>query len=428
MIAPARRAAFDFLCRIEMQMAHSDNVLHSAAASELQPVDRNLVTEIVYGTLRWRGWLDHVLGKAVSRPWQRVEPEIRIVLRLSLYQLARMDRIPAHAAINDAVELTRRNSHSGAAGFVNGVLRNLIRQKPWLAPDFHRDCPAWVRASLPAWLWERWQARFGMETAFEYAVALNRPPQNAFRYRCKSLPVDAAGVRPSELVPDCFISEAATLAGDPDARQVQDEASQLIPFLLGQISGSTVWDACAAPGGKSSILIARCLGNTKVFASDMSEERAQAMKRFLGLCGGGVPQIVVADVRRPAPFRIAFDAILADVPCSGTGTLRRNPEIKWRLQPERLDELGHNQGRILESVAASLKNGGRLLYSTCSTEPEENEQVVTRFLMQHPEFRLERPDFPPGIENRLDGRGFFRSFPSPRLWDGFFAALMVKSG
>ncbi len=427
MIAPARVAAYDLLHRIEMQHEHSDDALNSEAVSRLEPADRNLVTEIVYGTLRWRGWLDYILEDAVARGWEAVEPNARILLRLSLYQMSRMDRMPDHAVIHDAVELAKMHLRPRGAGFVNGVLRNLGRQRPWRARDFHRDSPMHVRVSLPAWLWERWEQRFGLEAACEYAMSLNRQPQAAFRLS-ESSGADGVieGARASELVPGACLLEKGGPRGEVRDLRFQDEASQLIPHLLGDTAGARVWDACAAPGGKAAILMERCGRSGRVVASDIDFRRAQRTRDALENCLNRQVDVIVADVRSPAPFRANFDAVLADVPCSGLGTIRRNPEIKWRVTPEWLAALGKKQGQILDAVAEAVRNGGRLLYSTCSTEPEENEQVVARFLHSHLDFRLERPFLPPGIDTWLDSEGRFRSYPTPRLWDGFFAALMRR--
>jgi 16S rRNA (cytosine967-C5)-methyltransferase len=427
LIAPARLAAYELLHRIELKQEHSDDALNSEVVGHLEPRDRNLVTEIVYGTLRWRGWLDYILEGVIARDWEAVEHNARILLRLSLYQMSRMNRIPDHALIHDAVELAKLHLHRRGSGFVNGVLRNLGRQRPWLARDFHRDCPMCVRVSLPAWLWDRWEQRFGTDRACEYAISLNRQPQAAFRVReaCKLERV-RSDAQASDLVPGAYLLGDGKQCNDTQGVHFQDEASQLIPHLLGGIDGARIWDACAAPGGKSAILMERCGPSGWLISSDLDQLRTLRMREVLTDCLGSRADVLVADARAPIPFRESFDAVLADVPCSGLGTLRRNPDIKWRIQPEWLAALGQKQGQLLDAMAGAVRKGGRLLYSTCATEPEENEQVVERFLHSHPEFCLEKPTFPPGVETWLDSEGRFRSYPSARLWDGFFAALMRR--
>jgi 16S rRNA (cytosine967-C5)-methyltransferase len=432
MIACAREVGYQTLCRIELKSAHSDDALSSQAVSFLDARDRNLVTEIVYGTLRWRGWLDYILQSSVSRPWDSLDPGLAILLRMSLYQMSRMDRVPAHAAVNDAVELAKKKLNTGSAGFVNGVLRSLLRKRPWSDPVFHRDCPMWARASLPRWLWERWEGRFGTDRAFEYSVSLNRPPQVAIRGTSRGLPrmnppLDHSTLIPSELVPGAFLARAGEHWSQDAKPHAMDEASQLIPHLLGKIDGARIWDACAAPGGKSVILHDKCGPSGLVVSSDLDPARVRLLSERLDSFGLGRTDVLVANARCPFPFRIGFDAVLADVPCSGLGTLRRNPEIKWRVQPEHLREQSLRQRQIIDCVAGAVRIGGMLLYSTCSTEPEENELVVVGFLDAHPEFRLQRPAYPPGIEPWLDLTGLFRSFPDERLWDGFFAALMLRT-
>jgi 16S rRNA (cytosine967-C5)-methyltransferase len=431
-IACAREIAYQILCRIELRSAHSDDALSSQAVSFLEARDRNLVTEIVYGTLRWRGWLDYILQSSVSRPWDSLDPGLAILLRMSLYQMSRMDRVPAHATVNDAVELAKKKLNMGLAGFVNGVLRSLLRRRPWSDPVFHRDCPMWARASLPRWLWERWEGRFGTDCAFEYSISLNRPPQTAVRGTSRGLsrmnpPLDQSTLIASELVPGAFLAEAGEHGSQDAKRHGMDEASQLIPHLLGKIDGARIWDVCAAPGGKTAILHDKCGPSGLVVSSDLDPARVSLLRERLDSFGFGRSDVLVADARRPFPFRTGFDAVLADVPCSGLGTLRRNPEIKWRVQPEHLREQSLRQKQIIDCAAGAVRTGGMLLYSTCSTEPEENELVVEGFLDAHPEFRLQRPAFPAGIEPWLDLAGMFRSFPDGRLWDGFFAALMLRT-
>jgi 16S rRNA (cytosine967-C5)-methyltransferase len=427
LIAPARIAAFDLLCRIELQQVHSDDALNSEVVGALELRDRNLVTEIVYGTLRWRGWLDYILEDAVARAWETVNPKAKTLLRLSLYQMSHMDRVPDHAIIDDAVELAKLHLRPRAAGFVNGVLRNLGRQRPWHARDFHRDCPVWVRLSLPRWLWERWEARFGSDRACEFAQALNRQPQTAFR-----MPEQAdlpAGARASDMVPGAYVFQEDVPRQEDPTLRFQDEVSQIIPYLLGPIEGACIWDSCAAPGGKSAILAERIGASGWLVASDLEPKRARRLSENLKSYSGAWADILVADASMPFPFRGAqFDAVVADVPCSGLGTLRRNPEIKWRFRQEWLAGLQRKQCRLLDAVSGAVRKGGRLLYSTCSTEPEENEQVIEGFLRSHPEFRLQPPADPPGVAVWLDGAGYFRSFPNARLWDGFFAAVLIRAG
>ena len=406
----------------------SDDALNSRDMDRLQVRDRHLTTEIVYGTLRWQGLLDYLLAGASSRPWQEVEPGARILLRLTVYQMWQMDRIPDHASVNDAVELAKRELRKGIDLYINGMLRHLGRTRPWEKPGFAGEAPPWVRASQPQWLWERWAERYGERAAAEFALSLNKPPQVSFRLGDadpEDLPFRA--VR-SELVPGAGIRIGSVSEQPPDFQyQCQDEASQLIPHLFGQVSGWRILDICAAPGGKSAVLSRLCGPQGRVFAADLRNERVSRMAGLLG--SGEKPKIdiLVADASKPAPFRCHFDAVLADVPCSGLGTLRRNPEIRWHFKPEDFAALSRTQKAILHSASGAVRAGGRLLYSTCSTEPEENELVVKAFLSTHPDFNLENPVWPPGIENWIGDDRMIRTFPGTRLWDGFFAAMLVRN-
>jgi 16S rRNA (cytosine967-C5)-methyltransferase len=399
----------------------------------LVPRDRNLVTQIVYGTLRWTGWLDYVISRVCSRPWSSVDLRLKVILRMSLYQMAKMDRIPNHAILHDAVNLAKGMAGSEGGGFVNAILRQLTRTYPWEAGDFDRQCPPWINVSLPRWIWERWKKRFGAKRARDFALSLNDSPQGALRVPGgdkSKLPVTQFDrIRSSEIVPGAHLYEGAPARMPPSAGQfwIQDEASQLVPHLFGSISGWRIWDACAAPGGKSSILSDICGISGILICSDLRLNRAKRLRANLQAAGAQERSILVMDAARPPPFRTEFDAVLADVPCSGLGTVRRNPEIKWRVTSEELIAHQECQIGILEAISGSVRVGGLLLYSTCSTEPEENEQVIDRYLRSHPDFSLKYPSHPHGVERWLDGRGMFRSFPSTRKWDGLFAALMLRN-
>jgi 16S rRNA (cytosine967-C5)-methyltransferase len=408
MPAPARKVSFQLLCRITIEGAFSDYALRTPEVDRLSERDRNLATEIVYGTLRWQGWLDVALGRASSRPLHAIDPRLLVLLRMSVYQMARMDRIPDRAVVHDAVEIARADVGKGSDRFANAVLRRVAAERPWQSPGFEDSLPDAARVSLPEWLWRRWSARFGREAALAYARTLLEPPRRAVRSG-EALP----GFEPSDLVPGAWLEvPGAQRQRGPAA--FQDEASQLIPYLFGDLAGRTVWDACAAPGGKSSTLASLAGPHGRVVASDLRLPRL-----------AGAFDLLIADATA-APFRVRFDAVLADVPCSGLGTLRRNPEIKWRIAETDLERLSSLQGAIVRSVAQTVAPGGRLLYSTCSTEPEENEHVVEAFLRGEAGFRRLRPATPAGIEAWTDPAGSVRTFPSGHFWDGFFAALMVR--
>jgi 16S rRNA (cytosine967-C5)-methyltransferase len=322
----------------------------------------------------------------------------------------------------------------GIDRYLNGILRNLTRTRPWLRRESLQDAPQWTKVSLPKWLWNRWEKRFGKPLAESFAVSLNVPPRRALHIVEKpELPVRFPfEVTESDIVPDAYIrseSESKAVFNDRNALlfQYQDEASQLVPHLVGDdVAGWRIWDACAAPGGKSVILGKICGDSGRLIASDLRSDRILRMVEAIRKSGLSKVDVVIADASKSAPFRQCFDAVLADVPCSGLGTLRRNPEIKWRFRIERFDALQNIQKQIIHNVSEVVRVGGRLLYSTCSTEPEENEQVIESFLSAHPGFRLEEPTNPPGIRNYICPDKMIRTFPGVRLWDGFFAALLVR--
>lgn len=433
LISPARKACYRILLGIETGRLHSDDALNSEKMFELEIRDRHLTTEIVYGTLRWQGLLDHVLASASGRPWMQVVTGVKILLRMSLYQMWKMDRIPEYALVNDAVELAKREYGRGIDGFVNGILRHLTRTRPWKEEAFLSGAPGWIQTSLPEWLYRRWAARFGEDVAADFALSLNMPPQAALRAihemgTGKAFPFNTTK---SDIVPGACIrtdSSDASIpeSGDSPAFRFQDEASQMIPYLLPPAPGSRIWDACAAPGGKTAILCEIFGDSGRVFASDLRRERVLRLARFLGSSGMHTVDLLVADARQKAPFRRCFDAVLADVPCSGLGTLRRNPEIKWRFRKADFRALQATQKMILHHVSEAVRVGGQLLYSTCSTEPEENEEVIMAFLQTHPGFCLQKPSWPSGIEKWTGGDAMVRTYPGTHAWDGFFAALMMR--
>ncbi|MEJ2108926.1 MAG: transcription antitermination factor NusB, partial [Acidobacteriota bacterium] len=333
----ARNIAFKLLHQIDSTELFSDTVLNSDIMETIDIRDRRLVTEIVYGALRRKYNLDHILGISSSRPWHEVESSTKTLLRMSLYQLWFMDRIPDHAVVNDAVEMAKIYIRGNTYRYLNGILRHLARTRPWEEENYARDTPKWIRVSLPRWLWKRWVARYGEAVAEEYAESLNQPPQTALRH-FGGLPSDELkhSLRPSELVPNAYIKRTS-LEGPALSNlnnfQFQDEASQLIPYLLGNTRGWHIWDACAAPGGKASIFCRMVGDKGRVVASDHSKKRAMYLKDVLDPELFPRALVLVADAGTSAPFNRRYDAVFADVPCSGLGTIRRNPEIKWRFRP-----------------------------------------------------------------------------------------------
>jgi 16S rRNA (cytosine967-C5)-methyltransferase len=345
-LAPARQAAFAALLAVE-RGAWSAEAL-AAKSALLDSRDAGLASDIVFGTLRRQGELDAAIAKYANRAVEKLDPAVRVALEMGLYQIRFLDRVPAHAAVNDSVELVRRAAKSSAAAFVNAVLRRAIRD-PISVPE---------AASTPAWMLERWTSQFGAETSAVIAHASLSPPERFVRAGARTPPEGAA---PTE-IPGCYL----LAAGDSGGFRFQDIGSQAVVPLLDLQPGHRFLDLCAAPGNKTAQALETPLD---AIACDYHLSRARLLAPL------GVP-VVTLDATRPLPFDRKFDRILVDAPCSGTGTLSRNPEIKWRLKPEDIPDLQCRQRAILKNALEALAPGGLLVYSTCSLEREENQDVI----------------------------------------------------
>ncbi len=346
-LAPARKAAFAALLAVD-RGAWSAEAL-AAKSMHLDPRDAGLASDIVFGVLRRRGELDAVIRRFSKVPLDRLDPEVWIALEMAFYQMRFLDRVPAHAAVNDAVELARRSGTASAAAFVNAILRQSLRT-PVEIPE---------TLSTPSWLLDRWSSRFGTDAALEIARASLKVPERYIRVGNAEPP---EGAEPTD-VPGCY----RLPAGDPGSSRFQDISAQAVVPLLKLAAGQTFLDLCASPGNKTAQALETSVHG---IACDLHLSRARMLPSL------GIPTVVL-DARDPLPFSRKFDRILLDAPCSGTGTLARNPEIKWKLEPEDFADLQERQIAILRSALAQLAPGGRLVYSTCSLEREENEDVVT---------------------------------------------------
>jgi len=346
-LAPARKAAFAALLAVD-RGAWSAEAL-AAKSTHLDPRDAGLASDIVFGVLRHRGELDGVIRSYSKVPLDRLDPEVWITLEMAFYQLRFLDRVPSHAAVNDAVELARRSGTASAASFVNAVLRQSQR-RPIEVPE---------TLSTPSWLLDRWTTHYGAETANAIAAASLKIPERYVRVGNAEPP---AGAEPTE-IPGCY-----TLAtGDPGPFRFQDISAQAVVPLLRLEPGQTFLDLCASPGNKTAQALETPL---RAIACDLHLSRARMLTEL------GVP-VLALDARDPLPFTTKFDRILIDAPCSGTGTLARNPEIKWKLEPEDFPDLQERQLAILRNALTHLSPDGMLVYSTCSLEREENEDVVS---------------------------------------------------
>lgn len=456
-VSPARAAAFDILLRVEQQDAYAAELLHARQYANLSHPDHALATELVMGVLRWRSLLDERISTASSRKLARLDPEVLVALRLAAYQLLFLSRIPARAALNESVELVKRARKRSAATFVNAILRKLSATIGDTATDdasrredrhsvalaaiaTATDPPSLAQLSAhPLWLVERWVHEFGFETAKLICLHNQSVPVTAICLRDPALENELrnAGVH---IEPGCLLSSARTVLSVDVTKTrafaegrvaIQDEASQLVALLVGH--GSRLLDCCGAPGGKTAILAERN-PDAAVIATELHFHRARLLRK---LVASRNVHVVCADTCCP-PFVIPFDRILVDVPCSGTGTLARNPEIKWRLRPEDLTDLHSRQLDILRSAMSHVAPGGRLVYSTCSLEPEENSLVVEKALTAEPSFHLldcreelhrlksEGELTVDNFDALLSGK-YLRTIPGVLPVDGFFAAILEKT-
>jgi 16S rRNA (cytosine967-C5)-methyltransferase len=465
-ISPARTAAFDALLRVERDAAFATEALDARLRrAEAKPADAALATELTLGVLRWRRLLDFWIERCCGRRADSLDIEVLLALRLGIYQLRSLSRVPASAAVNESVELVKRARKSSAAGLVNATLRRaagdeaLRRGAEELAPPessaAERLGLAW---SHPTWLVERWLARFGEPETRSLLEANNRAPRLTAAFLDPSAPermtaaLEKLGFQPAPgrwLRSAVEFRRAAASGAEGGPRRAltlstqsrldwfwQDEASQMIPLLVDLPAGQRVLDLCAAPGGKTARLLQQSgTSPGKVVACDVHLHRLRQMREFLEGLGAGQAGYVALDGTIPLPFGVQFDRILVDAPCSGTGTLARNPEIRWRLRPEDLPALAEKQKLLLRQALERLAPGGRLVYSTCSLEPEENEKVVAAALEMRPGLRIVSgdaaltPHLRPGVDARplFDAQGNFRTLPWAHGTDGFFAAVLEAS-
>lgn len=436
MIAPARAIAFEILLKVATTDAHSDELLRGRQVDALSVQDRALATTLVLGTLRWRMKLDNRFRPLLARPDTKLSPAVETALRLGAFQLLYLDRIPAHAAIGESVELAKRAGETHAAGMVNAVLRKLARL-PRVCEQ-SGDSPE--SFAHPRWMVERWAHFYGREAARAICAYNQQPASICLRLvhpdAEQSLADEGVEVEPGEFLTAARrVVRGDVVRGEAFRRgwvRIQDEGSQLVAELAGR--GANILDTCAAPGGKTAILAERS-PQAEITAMDVSRRRLDAMRR-------NFPDKRIKFVLEDAAeMRVApeYDLILCDVPCTGTGTIARNPEIRFRVSEAEIARQHERQVKILSRALQGLAPGGRLLYSTCSLEPEENEAVLAECLGRTSGFeavaldgeiaRLERE----GVlhaegtrklrESALRGR-FLRTLPGVHPCDGFFAALL----
>lgn len=440
LISPARIAAFDILLAVEKKDAYASELLHSETYKKLSNADHRLATEIVMGVLRWRSVLDQQISAQSSQGLKKLDTEVLTALRMGTYQLHFLERVPARAVLHDSVELVKRARKRSAAPFVNAVLRKLQNAPRSVNAIANSKNAAELAASSahPSWIVERWIKQYGVDATRAVCEYDQHVPETTIRIFDLSAQ-DELNDTEIKFEPGNLLRSAyRVLSGDITKTKVfrdgrigiQDEASQLIALLVGD--GKYILDCCAAPGGKARI-IAESNPQAEVLALELHEHRSALLRKM-------VPQknvqVKTADATRFSSTN-QFDRILADVPCSGTGTLARNPEIKWRLTPDDLQDLQSRQSAILRAALRQLAPNGKLIYSTCSMEQEENSAVVEAVLAQEQGLRvidakeelarlqcegeLIRPDV-----SSLTHGPYLRTIPGIHPSDGFFAAILTR--
>jgi 16S rRNA (cytosine967-C5)-methyltransferase len=457
-ISKARTIAFDVLRRVAQQDAYADEALRAELAGSVKPEDAGLATELTLGALRWQRLLDFLIDRHLKKPAGTADVEVRIALRLGAYQLLFLERVPARAAVHESVELVKRARKSSAATLVNAVLRQIAKQPlartspgDAVAKLLPADLPAAERIAIqeshPTWMVERWLQVYGGEKTRSLLAANNRVLDVSGYFfdlphaeeAARSLQSAGYRVEPGRLLRSAFVLQGGNPSACEAVRRgwaaLQDEASQAVAYLVAAEPGNRVLDLCAAPGGKT-LLLARSVGpQGRVIAADLHEHRVRSMQERLKVAGVQNVETLILDGAQPLPFKQTFDRILVDVPCSGTGTLARHPEIRWKLRVEDLADLRMRQAQLLRNALPHLAPGGRLVYSTCSLEPEENETVVREVLAQFgDQFQVADPGValknvirePVSMESLVAADGFFRTFPPEHGTDGFFAAVLER--
>lgn len=455
MIAPARSAALRGLRSVAARRVDLPAALVQARAHLTDDRDRALAADIITGTLRWQRSLDYLIEHFADRPVSKLDADVLLIVRLSLYQILHLDRVPASAVVDDAVDLTRSARKQSAAGFVNAVLRSTLRNRHRLPlpprPDESGDPESaaaylGITHSHPDWLVRRWLRRYGFHDAERWVRFNNEPAPLTIRANtlrlsrdqlAASLAQEGIDTEPTPYAPDGLIVRSGNpLRLSPEGSAngghyggsfiVQDEASQLVPLAVDARAGMRILDLCASPGGKTTALAAAA-GNGVVVASDVRPRRIRTLVDTVAATDARNVRIVLVPAAGALPFASVFDRILVDAPCSGLGTVRRDPDIRWRRVEDDLVSFSERQLELLRRAATVLNPGGRLVYATCSSEPDENEAVVERFLADEAAFDLvDLRGTSPLLDPFINRSGMLRTLPFAHGLEAFFAAALVR--
>jgi 16S rRNA (cytosine967-C5)-methyltransferase len=447
----ARHMAVDVLFRVLSAKQTLDHhlSLHNRKIERLNRADRALFHAIVYGVLRWQTRLDWTIDNLASRPGKKIDPLVRIILRMGVFQIDFLERVPNSAAVNTCVELTKIKRRAWASGFVNRLLRlatDKSKATPW--PDRRRDPKSHlaIRYAFPRWLISRWVVQFGIDETDALCKAVNTVAPTTIRTNTlkvdrgrliEHIQTEAKGISITAHSPDgvSFSSLHRPLARwDAYQKgwfQVQGEASQCIGRLLAPSPGHRVWDACAGLGTKTAHMAQLMKGKGYILASDLSSTKLDRLAVEMHRLGITTVEPLRIDLTRPPAgwHPGPFDRILVDAPCTGLGVLQKNPDGKWRIDPKIVQSNGLRQVTLLDKAAAYLKPSGIMVYAVCSIEPEENEQVIQAFLQKHPEFAIDYPklDDVHNSQEFLTSEGFVKTIPHRHQMGGFFAAVLKKS-
>ncbi|MFI8711258.1 16S rRNA (cytosine(967)-C(5))-methyltransferase RsmB [Brevibacillus brevis] len=443
----ARDIALDVLNRVEEHKSYSNLELRNVLDREnLSAADAGLVTELVYGTIQRKMTLDHVLSHFVGN--KKVQTWVRNLLRLSLYQIRFLDRIPERAAVHQAVEIAKKRGHQGIASMVNGVLRNVLRQ-----PDVWERQPKGSRAlqiavaySHPEWLVRQWLNVYGEETTIAICEANNRTPHSSIRVNAMKTTKDQVldklaeeGLegQASSVSPHAILMEGGHVAGSRLYKEgyftIQDESSMLVAPALAAQPGMRVLDACAAPGGKTTHIAEMMENRGEIIASDVHPHKRDLIANAAKRLGITIIEPIVSDaLDLPEKALGTFDRILLDAPCTGFGVIRRKPDLKWNKTPEDVRAIAQLQYELLKTLAPLLAEGGVMVYSTCTIEPAENQEIVRRFVEEHPDFVFDdtlAQDLPEAVRGHVDETGAcVQILPHHFESDGFFIARLKRRG
>ncbi len=443
-----RQLAFLTLREVERQLYADIALDQRLRQTHLNRVDRRLTTELVYGCVRRRRSLDALINKFAQKKSHQHPPDLRIILHLGFYQLCYLNQIPASAAVNTTVELAKKNGFSGLSGFVNGVLRAYLRQQEkqsQSSPIFHSEDPNLIENlgefySFPDWMIAYWMQELGLAETEKLCQWFNQSPAidlrvNPLKTTIETLETELklAGITVHKIP---HLPQALRLSGSigeiqklPGYQQgwwsVQDSSAQWVSHLLDPQPGEIIIDACAAPGGKTTHLAELMQDTGTILAIDRAKSRLKKVQQNLERLQLKSIQTEVGDIREFPQYNQSADRVLLDAPCSGLGTLHRRADARWRQTPKNIEELCQLQVELLEKTAKFVKNGGYLVYATCTIHPQENDQIIDYFLSQNPDWTIDLPEIP--LENVLTSKRYLKVWPHRQNMDGFFIVRLKQN-